>query len=144
MATFRAAAGSWRLARMGARRPAAETAVMLGGLMIVGRLIGWFLLFCALVLLGWDAVSSLSAGDWGFAVLGQRWFEIDQALGSATLNTLQAGIERNVSVDLWDNVFAPLLLWPAVAVFVLPGLVLVLLFRRWGGPRAPRKFAGKR
>ena len=116
----------------------------MGGLVIVGRLIGWFLLFCALVLLGWDAVSSLSAGDWGFAVLGQRWFEIDQALGSATLNTLQAGIERNVSVDLWDNVFAPVLLWPAVAVFLVPGLVLVLLFRRWGGGRTQRRFSGKR
>jgi len=112
--------------------------------MIVGRLIGWFLLFCALVLLGWDAVSSLSAGDWGFAVLGQRWFEIDQALGSATLNTLQAGIERNVSVDLWDNVVAPVLLWPAVLVFAVPGLVLVLLCRRWGQARVPRKFTPRR
>lgn len=112
--------------------------------MIVGRLFGWFLLFCTLVLLGWDAVSSLSAGTWGFAVLGQRWFEIDQALGSASLNTLQAGIERNVSVDLWDNVFAPVLLWPAVAVFIVPGIVLVLLFRRWGQPKTPRKFASKK
>lgn len=112
--------------------------------MIVGRVLGWILLFCTLVLLGWDAVSSLSSGSWGFAVLGQRWFEIDQAFGSATLNTLQAGIERNISVDLWDNVFAPVLLWPAVLVFFVPGLVLVLLFRRWGGTKAPRRFSGKR
>ncbi len=112
--------------------------------MIVGRVIGWFLLFCALVLLGWDAVSSLSAGHWGFAVLGQRWYEIDQALGSATLNTLQAGIERRLSVGLWDNVVAPVLLWPAVAVFVVPGVVLVLLFRRWRSPRAPRRFTNRR
>ena len=112
--------------------------------MIVGRVIGWILLFCTLVLLGWDAVSSLSSGTWGFAVLGQRWYEIDQALGSFTLNTLQAGIERNVSVDLWDNVFGPVLLWPAVAVFFVPGLILVLLCRRWGGNKAPRRFSGKR
>ena len=112
--------------------------------MIVGRTLGWFLLFCALVFVGWDAVSSLESGTWGFAVLGQRWFEIDQALGSATLNTLQAGIERRISVDLWDNIFAPALLWPAAAVFALPGLVLVLLFRRWGGPRAPRRFTSRR
>jgi hypothetical protein len=112
--------------------------------MIVGRILGWVLLFCALVLLGWDAVSSLSTGTWGFVVLGQRWYEIDQALGSATLNTLQAGIERNLSVGLWDNVVAPLLLWPAAAIFALPGLVLVLLFRRWGGTRAPRKFTTRR
>ena len=115
------------------------------GLMIVGRILGWMLLFCALVLLGWDAVAARDSGTWDLAVLGQRWFEIDQALGSATLNTLQAGIERNISVDLWDNIFAPALLWPAAAVFALPGLVLVLLFRRWGGgSRAPRRFSGKR
>jgi hypothetical protein len=112
--------------------------------MIVGRTLGWFLLFCALVLLGWDAVSSLSSGTWGFVVLGQRWYEIDQAFGGASLNTLQAGIERNVSVDLWDSVFAPVLLWPAVLVFLVPGLVLVLLFRRWRAPRAPRKFTSRR
>src|SRR3546814_10505666 len=58
----------------------------LGGLMIVGRILGWILLFCALVLLGWDAVSSLTTGTWGFAVLGQRWYEIDQAFGGASLN----------------------------------------------------------
>ncbi len=112
--------------------------------MIVGRLLGWLLLFCALVLLGWDAVAALDSGTWSLAVLGQRWFEIDQALGSATLNTLQAGIERSISVDLWDNVFAPALQWPAVIVFAVPGIVLVLLFRRWGGQRAPRRFSGKR
>jgi len=114
--------------------------------MIVGRLIGWFLLFCAVVLLGWDAVASLSSGTWGFAVLGQRWYELDQALGTFTLNTLQAGIERNVSVSLWDNVFSPALLWPAAAVFFLPGVVFLLLFRRWGGSGRPsrRFFSGKR
>ena len=112
--------------------------------MVVGRFIGWLLLFCALVLLGWDGVSSLNNGTWGFAVLGQRWFEIDQALGTASLNILQAGIERSISVDLWDNIFAPVLLWPAVAVFLVPGAVLVLLFRRWGAHRGHRRFGGKR
>ncbi len=77
-------------------------------------------------------------------MLGQRWYQIDQALGSATLNTLQAGIERRISVDLWDNVFAPLLLQPAVLIFLVPGLVLVLLFRRWGGTKAARKFTTRR
>ncbi|MGF1595243.1 MAG: hypothetical protein ACFCUW_18335 [Kiloniellaceae bacterium] len=112
--------------------------------MFVGRAVGWVFLFCALVLLGWDAVSSFDAGTWGFAVLGQRWFEIDQALGTATLNTLQAGIERNISVELWDDVVAPALLWPAILFFVVPGVVLVLLFRRWGGGRSPRKFTSRR
>src|SRR3546814_20279067 len=112
--------------------------------MIVGRIIGWFLLFCALVSLGWDAVSSLSSGTWGFAVLGQRWYEIDQALGGASLNTLQAGIERNVSVGLWDNVLAPVLMWPAVRILLVPDLLLLLLFRHYGSPRPPPKFTSRR
>ncbi|WP_422368966.1 hypothetical protein [Pelagibius sp.] len=111
--------------------------------MIVGRVLGWFLLFAALVLLGWDGVSSLSSGEWRFAVLGQRWFEIDQAMGGASLNTLQAGIERNISVDLWDNIFQPLLQWWAWAVFFVPGALLVLLFRRWGGERQPKRFSSR-
>jgi hypothetical protein len=41
-------------------------------------------------------------------------------------------------------VVAPVLLWPAVAVFFVPGAVLVLLCRRWRGPRAPRRFTSKR
>src|SRR3546814_11988409 len=100
-------------------RPVAKGKSDVGGLMIVGRIIGWFLLFCALVSLGWDAVSSLSSGTWGFAVLGQRWYEIDQALGGASLHTLQAGIERNVSVGLCDNVVALVLMWPAVLLFLV-------------------------
>src|SRR3546814_2901706 len=39
-------------------RPVAKGKSDVGGLMIVGRISGWFLLFFALVLLGWDAVSS--------------------------------------------------------------------------------------
>ena len=114
--------------------------------MIVGRILGWFFLFAALVLVGWDGVSSLSTGEWRFAPLGRRWFEIDQAFGGASLNMLQAGIERRISVDLWDNIFTPLLGWWAWAVFLVAGLVLVLLFRRWRPERQPKRFSvrGKR
>ncbi|HIC81997.1 MAG TPA: hypothetical protein EYP07_13710 [Kiloniellaceae bacterium] len=111
--------------------------------MIVGRILGWFFLFGALVLLGWDGVSAMSSGDWRFAALGQRWYEIDQALGGFSLNTLQAGIERNISVSLWDNVFAPLLGWWAWAVFLVIGAVLVLIFRRWRAERQPRRFSSR-
>ncbi len=111
--------------------------------MIVGRSLGWVLLFATLVLLGWDGVYSLSSGDWGFAVLGQRWYELDQALGGASLNVLQAGIERRISVSLWDNIFAPLLQWWAWAIFFLPGLILVLACRHWRGERQSRRFSSR-
>src|SRR3546814_11712372 len=60
-------------------RPVEKGKSDVGGLMIVGRIICWFLLFCALVSLGVDAVSSLSSGSWGFAVFGMRWFVLRQA-----------------------------------------------------------------
>src|SRR3546814_11852940 len=53
-------------------RPVAKGKSDVGGLMIVGRIIGWFLLFCALVSLGWDAVSSLSSGKIGRASCRER------------------------------------------------------------------------
>ena len=111
--------------------------------MIVGRALGWAFLFAALVLIGWDGVSSLSSGEWRFAALGQRWFEIDQAFGGASLNMLQAGIERRISVDLWDGVFTPLLRWWAWAIFFVPGLGLVLACRRWRDERPSRRFSAR-
>jgi hypothetical protein len=47
------------------------------------------------------------------------------------LNTLQAGIQRNLSPELWDSVLLPLLEWP---VWVLPA-VLGLLFLLLGWRR---------
>jgi len=111
--------------------------------MIVGRSLGWVFLFAALVLLGWDGVAALSSGAWNVAALGQRWFEIDQALGSASLNILQAGVERRISVSLWDNIFTPLLQFWAWAVFFVPGLILVLACRHWRGEHHSRRFSSR-
>jgi hypothetical protein len=48
------------------------------------------------------------------------------------LNTLQAGVQRNLSPELWDSALLPLLEWP---VWVLPavlGLLFMLLGRKRG------------
>jgi hypothetical protein len=70
------------------------------------------LLFCLALFLG---------VIYGMTSLGSLIYSLDPPL----LNTLQAAVQRHVSVWLWDGVIVPLLLLPAWA---LPcGLGLLLL-----------------
>jgi hypothetical protein len=48
------------------------------------------------------------------------------------LNTLQAGVQRNLSPALWDQAILPVLEWPAWALPLGLGLLLLLLGRRRG------------
>jgi hypothetical protein len=70
------------------------------------------------------------------------WFGFGAPLGAAIfaihppfLNTLQAGVQRNLAPWLWTDVMQPVLTWPA---WVLPGVLGLLLLmlargRRRGG-----------
>ncbi len=106
--------------------------------MVVGRVIGWLLLVCTLAVLGRDLLASISEGNVAVVSLGELWFGISRS----SLNTLQAGIERHVSVWLWDSVIFPMLKIWAFAYFLVPGLALVLLCRDSDGHnrRARRRF----
>ena len=95
------------------------------------RILGWFLILVAVALLGRDLIAGFERGSLKLAPLGEVWFK----LHAASLNMLQAGIERNVSPELWDYAVAPVLRWPAEWVFAIPGVVLILLCRNWGGRR---------
>lgn len=62
------------------------------------------------------------------------WFGVATPLGGAIfaidpplLNTLQAGVQRRLSPDLWDVVFLPVLEQPAWLVPLLLGLLLLAL-----------------
>ena len=104
--------------------------------MVVVRFIGWILLAVAAALLGRDLLEAFQTGSLRAAALGEVWFKLD----SGSLNALQAGVERYLSVRLWDAVFAPLLHAWAFVVPLLPGLLLVLPGRRRGAPRKGRHF----
>ena len=66
------------------------------------------------------------------------WFGPGTPLGAvifslypAFLNTLQAGVQRRISPELWDLVLLPLLEWPSwVVPLVLALVFLALGFRR--------------
>lgn len=100
---------------------------------LVGRLLGYFLILLTVCSFGLDLLTLIQTGSFRFAALGQLWFRFDRA----GLNTTQAVIERYIAPELWDWVFAPVLQWPAVFVFLVPGVILLLLF---GRSRSKRRF----
>lgn len=103
--------------------------------MIIGRIIGWILLIFGLMLIGNEILASLKAGEWAPQLLGQMWFELDVE----SLNLVQALIQRYLFPQLWDPIIVELLLWPAWVVFTVPGLLLLILFRK-RNKFAPRKY----
>ena len=94
---------------------------------ILLRLIGSTFLALALVFVIMDGAKILSSNSLVFTPLGQVWFDVDQALGTLTLNTLQAIVQRYLHPILWDPVFVTLLGVPIlIFCFLLGGLFLFL------------------
>ncbi len=123
--------------------------------MVVGRVIGWLFLAAAVATLGWDISAAFGDGwngavlglnpwnwikhvvfgdGWEVSALGLRWFQIH----SPSLGFAQVVFQRFIPAVgpwLWDPVIQTILLWPAWAVFGVPGIVLSILFRRRRRPR---------
>ena len=94
--------------------------------MIVGRIAGWLLIAGALLAAGREIVRSLEAGHWLPITAGELWAGID----FASLNLVQAVIQRYLHPAIWEPGVVTLLLWPAWIVLLVPGVLLVVLFRR--------------
>ena len=105
--------------------------------MVVGRAIGWLLIALAIAVAGHEAILSLEAGGYRPFAFGELWSKID----TASLNLLQAVIQRYVWPWLWDGVIVQVLLLPAWVVLGVPGLVVAWFFRhRYGRPRRGRSY----
>lgn len=95
--------------------------------MTVRHLIGLGLIGLAVAILGYDLVTGLSGGGTlGFASLGDLWGR----LSAASLNLVQAIVQRYLFPALWDPVLVTFLLLPAWLVFGVPGLLLTLSGRK--------------
>lgn len=95
--------------------------------MSVRRLLGLGLIVLAAAIVAFDLVSGLSgAGLLGFVSLGDLWGR----LSAASLNLLQAIVQRYLFPALWDPVLVTFLLLPAWLVFAAPGLLLYLSGRK--------------
>ena len=89
----------------------------------VGRAVGWLLILAALAAVGRDFFAWLDTGTWASVPFGQVWFDLHKD----SLLLLQPALERHVSPFLWDPVMTTILEAPAWAVFLVPGVILLLL-----------------
>ncbi len=103
--------------------------------MIVGRIVGWFLLAAALLAAGGELVQSLEAGAWRPLGLGAPWFGPD----AAGLDAARAALGLYVPEAIAQPVAAALLRWPAWLVLGVAGGLLARLFR--SRPRRKRWFS---
>ncbi len=94
--------------------------------MIVGRIFGWLLIAAALPAAGGELVSWFETGAYRTVAAGELWYD----LNPASLNLVQAVVQRYLLAELWEPVIATALLAPAWACLGIPGLALALLFRR--------------
>ncbi len=79
------------------------------------------------------ALAAVAAAGWALALagpggilqrpLGELWFKLDVA----SLNLVQAVVERYIWPPLWDPAIASVLQIPAALFFALPAAILVAL-----------------
>lgn len=97
----------------------------MGVLRLILRLAGAVLVLLALWPLLREVAMAVGEAGHSFIPLGQLWFEIDRA----SLNMLQAGVQRRLSPGLWEDVIQPVLTWPAWPVLIVAGVALILVSR---------------
>ena len=93
---------------------------------IFGRIVAWMFIGAAFLVLGHDILQYLNSESWHFILLGELWYNLD----AQGLNLTQAIVQRYLLPSLWDPVIVTLLLWPAWIVFLMPGILLALIFRK--------------
>lgn len=94
--------------------------------MIIGRVIGWILLALGFMALGHDFLNYLNSDAWQSILLGELWYMLD----AQGLNFTQAIIQRYLFPALWDPTITTVLLWPAWADFIVPGMVFLIIFHK--------------
>ena len=104
-----------------------------GGTMAFLRGIGWVLLLLAALVLVFAVVLLIGGTPIFSETGGEYWFKTD----SESLNLAQAVTQRYLHPSVWDPFIVNILLWPVagglgvvLAVFAVPGLLMVTLFRR--------------
>ena len=85
--------------------------------------LGGLFLLAAAAAVTYELTMSDGGGGLQLLPLGQVWFDVD----AGSLNLLQAVVERYISEALWDPVILTVLYWPAILVFLVPGVLLVLI-----------------
>ncbi len=90
------------------------------------RLIGWVLLFGALVALGGDILRSIRAGVIDTQPIGAMWY----AVSAGSLMRAQAWVSAFIDPAVWSRGIFPLLTMPAWLPAGFFGIVFLLVTRR--------------
>ncbi|MBM3572487.1 MAG: hypothetical protein FJX52_09040 [Alphaproteobacteria bacterium] len=97
------------------------------------RIVGWLLVLAAIGLLVLDLLDLYRTGGFEPMAAGQLWYTTHVA----SLNLMQAVVQRYLHPAIWDPAATWVLTQPACAVLAVPGLLLLWLARP---PRArPRQ-----
>lgn len=73
-----------------------------------------------------DSITALQTGSFRLVAAGELWYRLD----AGSLNLLQSVVQRYISVWVWDTIFVPVLLAPALVVLFVPSAILLLLTRK--------------
>ena len=104
--------------------------------MVLFRALGWVLLALALGAVVFDGLTWWSDGAFRLLDLGGLWSRLDLA----SLNALQ----RDVSGAVWTQLLLPILRLPALAAFMIAGVIFLWLGRRIGSRAEPSFLGGAR
>ena len=101
-----------------------------GGVMIVGRVIGWIALLFGAAVLVRDVLVWIDTKHWAPIALGQLWYDLNRS----SLNLVQAVTQRYIHPFLWDPIIVGILLYWAFAVLIVLGALLLVVFRKRNSP----------
>ena len=104
--------------------------------MIVGRIAGWLITLAAVLILGAELVGFVRTGAYKIISGGELWYDIDRA----SLNFLQAVIQRYLHPTIWDPVLTAVLRAPAWVPFGVLGMGISWLCRK----RRPKRRNNRR
>jgi len=116
--------------------------------MVVFRALGWLLLAMAVAAVVHDGLAWWTEGRFHLLGLGDLWSHLDVR----SLVDTQSAIQRHLSASLWTWLVRPVLLIPALAAFVVLGVIFLWLGSRAGeggeqgfvlGSRPPRRRRGR-
>ena len=103
------------------------------------RVLGWLLLAMAVAVVVHDCLVWWTEGAFRLLGLGDLWSHLD----IRSLNDAQTAVQRHLSANLWNWVIRPILVIPALAAFLILGLLFQWLGHR-AGPPAPNLLTGAR
>ena len=101
-----------------------------GTSMIVGRVIGWIALLAGASVLVRDLLAWFDTKHWMPIALGQLLYDLNRA----SLNLVQAVVQRYIHPFLWDPIIVSILLSWAFVVLTVLGVLLLVVFRKRNPP----------